>query len=93
MESGQFPSSINEAADLLELQISENEKAYIVAVDDESGLGKFHFSLGLYVRNHFGLWSEDSELMKNAGWSADPDEVSHQIIVALWTKLKANQKV
>ncbi|MBZ0217508.1 MAG: hypothetical protein K8F25_13195, partial [Fimbriimonadaceae bacterium] len=89
MENRQFPTSIDEAADLLQLQITEDEKAEIVAIGDESDLARFHFSLGLYVRNHFGLWSEDSELMKKADWSEDADDISHQIIVCLWQKLRA----
>lgn len=91
MENRQFPTSIDEAASLLQLQINENEKAELLAINDESALHQFHFSLGLYVRNHFGLWSEDSELMKKADWSEDADEVSHQIIVSLWRKLKAGR--
>lgn len=91
MENRQFPTSIDEAANLLQLQITEIEKAEIVAIGDESDLTQFHFSLGLYVRNHFGLWSEDSELMKKADWSEDADDISHQIIVSLWRKLRAGR--
>lgn len=94
MKTPQFPTSIDEAAELLELQMPEHEKAEIVALGDESDLMKLHFSLGIFVRNHFCLWSENSELMKKAGWWQEPDEISHQIIVALWRKLRAgNQKV
>lgn len=93
MQNKQLPTSIDEAAELLERQMLESEKAEIVAIDDERNLQKLHFSLGLFVRNHFDLWSDNSELMKNAGWWADPDEISHQIIVSLWRKLRANQKV
>lgn len=93
MKPRQLPTSIDEAAELLELQMPGHERAELLAITDESDLMRLHFSLGIFVRNHFCLWSENSELMKNAGWSADPDEVSHQIIVSLWRKLRANQKV
>lgn len=93
MNSPQLPTSIDEAAELLELQMPEHERAELLAITDEIELMRLHFSLGIFVRNHFCLWSEDSELMKKADWSEDADEISHQIIVSLWRKLRANQKV
>ena len=46
-----------------------------------------HFGLGEYIRNEFGLWQGNSELLESCfpgGYPPDPDEISGVIIEAVW---------
>ena len=89
MNLSQEPTSVEEAAFMLEGELAESEKAKIAAFEDEGALHILHFTLGVFVRNHFRLWSEESQLMKNARMWAQPDAVSDDIIRALWRNLRA----
>jgi hypothetical protein len=47
-----------------------------------------HFGLGMWIRDNFGLWKDDSALLEDTGqW--DPDDASIGIIEALWERLQA----
>jgi hypothetical protein len=76
-----WPQTIDEAvARLLELmkpedveQIRQMEKGELVSL---------HFSLGMFIRNNFGLWNENKAL------GASADSASMKIIEALWERLQ-----
>ena len=79
-----YPKTIAEAVDRLLSTLSEKDKEAIknTAKDDLIGL---HFSLGTYIRNAFGLWKDNKELVEACGQSYPiffPDSVSEVIIEA-----------
>jgi hypothetical protein len=41
--------------------MTEEEKETIRALDINE-MGKFHFSVGMYIRNHYGLWEKENPL-------------------------------
>ncbi|MGV8149854.1 MAG: DUF6794 domain-containing protein [Alkaliphilus sp.] len=52
-----------------------------------------HFGLGMYIRNNFGLWSDNDTLLKSCGAdnrysSMHPDDISMEIIKMAWKKLQ-----
>jgi len=52
-----------------------------------------HFSLGKYIRNHFGLWAENHELIESCRQvsgndNLDADGAAGVIIETLWEGLK-----
>ncbi len=50
-----------------------------------------HLGLGSYIRNEFGLWQEESELLHSltpGSSPEDPDDASLTILEALWTRLQ-----
>jgi hypothetical protein len=56
-----------------------------------------HDSLGLNIRNGFGLWGENDALLasctaEGAGTTADPDAVSMVIITRAWEMLHGERK-
>ncbi len=58
----------------------------------EEQLSSLHFSLGNYIRNEFGLWGSDEELLKACCPDSslqNPDDASMVIIKALWWKLQS----
>jgi len=54
----------------------------------EDDLINLHFSLGIEIRNAFGLHDQDSPLLKSLGLFVHPDDVSMVIINALWKKIR-----
>lgn len=85
-----YPKTIAEAVERLLSTLSEEEKEDIKNTP-KNDLISLHFSLGMYIRNAFGLWKDNKELIEACGQSYpifDPDSVSGVIIDALWEKLQ-----
>jgi len=54
-----------------------------------------HFGLEAYIRNEFGLWQGNRELLEaccGKGLGIHPDDASSVIIKALWKKLQIIQE-
>lgn len=83
------PETVDEAVVRLMAVLEEREKTEIRAMA-EDGLIDLHFSLGMTIRNAFGLYVVGSKLLASCGVAAHPDDVSSLIVLALWRKL--NQK-
>jgi len=87
-----YPKSVEEAVDLLIDRLSIREKYQIAKMtqDDLTGL---HFSLGLGIRNEFGLWAGNKDLLESCASLVGqeiihPDDASALIIKELWKKLR-----
>jgi hypothetical protein len=63
------------------------KKRETIAAMLEDDLIDFHLGLGLWIRNAFGLWKEDSKLLEATG-ERDPDDAALAIIRALWQSLR-----
>lgn len=86
----EFPSTVEEALEILEQILSEKDKQALskMKVDD---LIDLHFSLGVRLRNQFGLWYPNSKLMadlKTKVGNVHPDDASGEIIRMLWERLR-----
>lgn len=83
-----FPKTVEEAVELLLAQMDDGGQEEIRNTKKED-LINYHFSLGMYIRNQFGLWAGNYDLLKSCG-SEDmhPDDASMVIIKALWAKLQ-----
>jgi hypothetical protein len=83
-----FPKTIDEAVDRLLKVYGKEVKAEIRSTAKEDLL-KFHHSLGLEIRNSFGLWGENAELLSTlAPANCWGDNASMVIIEALWSRLR-----
>jgi hypothetical protein len=49
-------------------------------------IGRYHFTLGLYIRNNFGFYRGNEQLKVSCGMN-DPDTCSGIIIEELWKRL------
>ena len=80
-----YPKTINEAVDILVhiLPKEELDKIKSMSKDDLTDL---HFGLGQWIRNEFGLWDENYELMQDCGVKHE-DDASGVIIKALYDNL------
>jgi uncharacterized protein DUF6794 len=80
------PATISEAIERLQDILSPDEKRYI-AVMDENDLIDLHFSLGLEIRNAFGLHDVDSQLQADCK-TTHPDDAAGVIVRKLWERLQ-----
>jgi hypothetical protein len=74
-------------------ELPERDKEAIRYIAEEQ-LPSLHFSLGNYIRNGFGLWEDNEELLKACcpdNSFRNADDASTVIIKALWQKLQPVQ--
>ena len=81
-----FPTTIDAAVRVLLDLVAAEELAKITQMT-EGDLINLHFGLGQWIRNNFGLWKENLELMQATG-AIDPDDASGVIVKALWQRLQ-----
>ena len=82
------PKSIDEAVEILFKLLTCNFAPIALSFDKMGFVAKFHHTLGMWVRNCFGLWRYDCEIMDNY----DPihaDFISSEILEGLWDKFKS----
>lgn len=100
--SGPGPTTLDDAVTLLLSTLSEEEKESLRATPREE-LILYHFSLGLYIRNQFGLWQGNDELLRSCYPEVadpylreivmhDPDGASSRIIEALWERVRGRSE-
>jgi hypothetical protein len=93
-----WPETLNEAVDRLLSELSEADKAKIKSMEKED-LWDVHFSLGLSIRNRFGLHAGNRKLMESCARQLHPndpkptfafheDDASSVIVEALWERLQ-----
>jgi len=81
------PTTVDEAVDRLMIVLDDEHKQSIATMQ-EGDLINLHFSLGIEIRNAFGLHDQNNPLLKSLGYFVHPDDVSMVIIGALWKRLK-----
>jgi len=89
----QYPKSIKEAVGFLSSELSEKDKQAIRNIPDQE-LSLLHLNLGNYIRNEFGLWGNNEELLKACcpdNSLRNADDASMVIIKALWWALQPIQ--
>ena len=87
IESKRWPTTVDEAVDLIIVHMTEEEKEELCSTSKE-GLLMFHFELGMCIRNSFGLWKGNTELLESCGAAfMHADSASVAIIEAVWQRL------
>ena len=89
--------SVSEAVDVLISVMSLKDRTTIASMD-EGDLIDLHFSLGAYVRNEFGLWFGNKQLLEDCSRvSMDqylhPDQAASIIIKELWKRLRKTHQL
>jgi hypothetical protein len=93
-----WPSTLIEAVDRLMSTLAPHDLDAIRHLS-EGELITLHFSLGLYVRNEFGLWQGNGELLTSCFPDVtdpymlsiikqDPDQASGVVVDTLWRRLQ-----
>ncbi len=88
MKDSNYPKTVEEAADVVLNNMTNDEKKHLKDAKRES-LIHFHFSLGTTIRNKLGLWSGNEVLLKSSGCE-HPDDCSMKIIERVWEKIQEN---
>ena len=83
-----IPADLDEALHLLETKLSREVLDDILKSDAEDHMGIYHFSLGLSLRNGWGLWN-DSRLARffESNSIHHADDMSGIILDSLWRDL------
>lgn len=80
------PTSLAAAVNRL-LTVLTGEQKLMLALTPEDELFDLHFSLGLAIRNAFGLHEPGNKLLVDCD-TDHPDDASGAIILELWKKLQ-----
>ena len=92
LDNSRLPETLVEAVDRL-MMVLDGEQKITIATMQEEDLIALHFSLGMAIRNAFGLHEPDSKLLvscnnaihPDASYnSTHPDDASGVIIKELW---------
>lgn len=85
-----WPKTVDAAViDILSSMTKKNRE--IIRKTPRFGLSRYHRGWGMGIRNSFGLWKGNHELMKSAcGGFCSPDKASMVIIEAVWDALHAS---
>lgn len=88
------PDSIQKAIDILRVYLSDEQQKEL-AEKESHGLYEYHFSLGLWIRNNFGLWEPDSGLMadlKSDNPFMHPDSASRVLLEKFCEALRRDEQ-
>ena len=81
MEKAIYPQTLEEAVHLLVDLLTEEQREVLKTAPEEE-LSSYHLSLGILIRNNFGLW--EGNLVE---YGDTPDDVSAVIVKKAWEKL------
>jgi hypothetical protein len=89
--------TVSEAVDVLISVMSLKDRTRIASMD-EGDLIDLHFSLGSYIRNEFGLWSGNEDLLNDCRQMSGitfmhPDDAAAFIIGELWERLSKTHRL
>ena len=84
-----LPKTVDEAVAQLKPKLTAADREYILRTPREHVQAQLHMSLGLRIRNDFGLWHGNQQLMKSCGVN-HPDGCSGIIIGKLWDAVRAD---
>ncbi|WP_242108931.1 DUF6794 domain-containing protein [Luteimonas aquatica] len=90
---GEWPLTVEATVTDLAKRMPEPARKQLAAMSREDLAGT-HFGIGLYIRNHYGLWRGNQSLLKSAcdGSTCHPDDASGKIVEALWQRLQAEHQ-
>lgn len=82
----QKPETVEESVARL-MMVLDGEQKIAIASMQEKDLIDLHFTLGIAIRNAFGLHDADSKLLVLISQFVHPDDACEMIIKSLWHKL------
>ena len=84
----EFPTTVDAAVRLLMNMVEESEQVKIAAMDIDD-IPMLHFGLGMWIRNHMGLYAGNDQLLVATG-EAGADDASQVILRAFRDRLRAD---
>lgn len=84
----EYPQTIEEVVEHLKKRVGKSDLISIQKMAKED-LIFLHHGLGTNIRNNYGLWGENKELLESCK-KQHPDDASMVIIEELWENLQNN---
>jgi hypothetical protein len=81
----EWPKTLNEAVKICLLTLTPQEKKALKN-NSEENLILFHFDLAMNIRNEFGMWAGNDDLIRSCV-EFEPDGASMAIVEAVWKEL------
>jgi hypothetical protein len=81
----EWPKTLDEAVNICLLTITPQEKE-LIKYTSEDRLIWFHFDWAVNMRNEFGMWEDNTDLLESCG-ASNPDDASMVIVDAVWKEL------
>ena len=85
-DPGELPTTVDAAVRILRGLVPVDEQAKITSLTEDQLLS-LHFGLGQWVRNYFGLWGSNADLLRATG-ETDADNASGVILHKFWLALR-----
>lgn len=89
MNQSEWPKTLDAAIKICLLTMTEQEKQTIKNTSKDS-LIMFHLNLAKNIREQFGLWEGNEELIISCG-ASNPDDASMAIVRSVWNHLQKNK--
>jgi hypothetical protein len=86
METKDWPLTLADAVSRIVTKLSDSDKKAIAKMKKKD-LVMLHMSMGMGIRNEFGLWQGNDALLESCG-PCHPDDVSGVIIEAVWMAVR-----
>jgi hypothetical protein len=86
MTKSEWPKTLDEAVKFCLLTMTAQEKSALKNTSEDN-LIMFHFGWAMRIRNEFGMWAGNDELIRSCGES-EPDGASMAIVRAVWDALR-----
>ena len=83
---GELPTTVDAAVRILRALVPVEEQAKITSLTEDQLLS-LHFGLGQWVRNYFGLWGSNADLLRATG-ETHADDASSVILHKFWLALR-----
>ena len=82
-----WPTTLDAAVTRILEDLKDDDKEFVRNTSFEE-LIRFHRHWGMGIRNAYGLWGGNKELIVSAcGGCGDPDDASMRIVEAVWRRL------
>jgi hypothetical protein len=82
-----FPRTLEAAVDRIVTALDDDSRRLLLSTPQDR-LIEFHMGWGMGIRNDFGLWGRNPELLADCGSSEmHPDEASTIVMRAVWNRL------
>jgi hypothetical protein len=92
-----MPKTVNDAIKRLIANMPLKFKVDLAKMD-EGDLVNLHFTFGVFIRNQFGLWNENADLLNDCRKLSgidfmNADDAAAFIILELWKRLRKTHRL
>jgi hypothetical protein len=83
---GKWPKTVCEAVEIILSQMDDGARQSLRSATRRD-LDGYHFGWGMAIRQAFGLWVGNTDLLEDAG-AFDADDASTAIMEAVWRRVR-----